>query len=231
MSVWDRRDDRSAIRLFAVLLLLDRADQALSSTSRMAGNSPQAEGGRPAGRPPAPVPCPRPAARAKDEDLSPHAAGNGNPVHELAFLLKREIRAEYAGADMRRIAELLELLELGERARRWWKKAALMGDEDARNYLEILETEEEAEAAGRGTGLRSSTADPSAGSRLRADWASLLSAGPGPFTDRPPVPVAPRPVVREGRESSPEDTQGLMREIEEYLPRLDQAVDGGRYQP
>jgi TPR repeat protein len=60
---------------------------------------------------------------------------------ELTTLLERG--APYAPEQLRRIAELMELLYSDEKARPWWERAAEAGDRDAVDYLEVLKEEQE----------------------------------------------------------------------------------------
>lgn len=59
---------------------------------------------------------------------------------ELTALLEQG--APYAPAQLRRIAELMELLYTDEKARPWWERAAEAGDPDAVDYLEVLKEEQ-----------------------------------------------------------------------------------------
>ncbi|WP_404871085.1 hypothetical protein ACI1MP_38235 (plasmid) [Kitasatospora griseola] len=71
------------------------------------------------------------------------SAGHYKALRELAAALAEVHRLERPvnGSPERTVAELLELLELDEAAYSWWAEAALLGDEDAIDYLEILEEE------------------------------------------------------------------------------------------
>jgi hypothetical protein len=60
---------------------------------------------------------------------------------ELTALLEQG--APYAPEQLRRIAELMELLYSDEKARPWWERAAEAGDRDAVDYLEVLKEEQE----------------------------------------------------------------------------------------
>lgn len=52
------------------------------------------------------------------------------------------------GEQLRRIAEVAELLYDIEAARPWWLKAALVGDQDAIDYMAVLNEEEAADGHG-----------------------------------------------------------------------------------
>ncbi|MFI5635384.1 hypothetical protein OIE61_44455 [Streptomyces sp. NBC_01762] len=211
LSAWTHQpEERGTIRLLALWLLLEGSEQALSKDSRIGENPVQAEGGQPSGWPPAPAPC--------LENL-----GNGNHrigvVRELRTLLKKEIDDSAAPQETRRVAEILELLDRDHEARTWWERAALKGDEDARDYLHILETEREEEVSACHGRERERTEEAfktfvsafvcqSAGIRVVADRvdSALGEAGVG----------------------LSEATQALVREIEDFLTHLDHTTGGPR---
>ncbi|WP_116210279.1 hypothetical protein [Streptomyces olivoreticuli] len=60
-------------------------------------------------------------------------------ISELVDLLG--VEEGLTGAQARRAAELLELMDADEEAVRWWKLAAELGDADAVDYLALLEEE------------------------------------------------------------------------------------------
>jgi hypothetical protein len=60
---------------------------------------------------------------------------------ELDALLTRDRRAP---ADLRRIAELTEILYSDAAALYWWHLASAAGDQDAIDYLEVLDQEQQA---------------------------------------------------------------------------------------
>lgn len=62
------------------------------------------------------------------------------PGDQLTTLLEQG--APYEPAQLRKIAELTELLYTNEKARPWWERAAEAGDEDAIGYLELLREDE-----------------------------------------------------------------------------------------
>lgn len=211
LSAWTHQpDERGTIRLLALWLLLEGSEQAFSKGSRIGEDPVQAEGGQPASWPPAPAPC-----------LEDH--GNGNHrigvVRELRTLLRKEIDDSATPQETRRVAEILELLDRGNVARSWWERAALKGDEDARDYLHILDVESEEEPSehcGHGKeraeesfrSFVSGFACRSAGIRVatdKVDWASGESG----------VGLS-------------EATQALVREIEDFLAHLDHTTGGPR---
>jgi hypothetical protein len=62
------------------------------------------------------------------------------PGDELTTLLEQG--APYEPRQLRRIAELMELLYSDEKARPWWERASEAGDRDAVDYLAVLKEEE-----------------------------------------------------------------------------------------
>ncbi len=209
LSAWTHQpEERGTIRLLALWLLLEGSEQALSKGSRIGEDPVQAEGGPPAGWPPAPC-------------LENH--GNGNhrigAVRELRALLKKEIDDSATPRETRRVAEILEFLDRDNEARSWWEKAALKGDEDARDYLHILDIErEEGLSACYGHGKE----------RTEEAFRSFVSgfvcrsAGIHVATDR--VDWA----LGEAGVGLSEATQALVREIEDFLAHLDHTTGGPR---
>lgn len=210
LSAWTYQpEERGAIRLLALWLLLEGSEQAFSKGSRIGEDSVQAEGGQPSGWPPAPAPC-------LEIVGGNHRIG---AVRELHTLLKKEIDDSATPQETRRVAEILEFLDRDDVARSWWEKAALKGDEDARDYLHILDAEREenlSACCGQGKehaeeSFRSFVSGfvcRSAGTRVaadRVDWA-LGEAG---------VDLS-------------EATQALVREIEDFLAHLDRTTGGPR---
>nr|WSW64611.1 hypothetical protein OG513_39440 [Streptomyces sp. NBC_00998] len=206
MSDWSMSDERSAIRLLAVWLLLERSEQALSKGPRTPGDPAPVEGGQLPGWPPAPHPCPDSWER-------------GTLLRELAILLGREFNGKARASDTRRIAELLELFGRDDWALSWWQKAAEGGDEDARDYLEILR-EEAAETV-------SPPSDPPGDPTFLGDsaafvvWkASSMAAGSDTFAA---VQVALQAATRPHQ-----DAERLVEQVEEYLRHPDRMTDGRR---
>ncbi|MER8003978.1 hypothetical protein [Streptomyces sp. NPDC095613] len=208
LPAWTHQpEERGTIRLLALWLLLEGSEQAFSKSSRIGEDSVQAEGGQSSGWPPAPAPC------LENRDGN-HRIG---VVRELRTLLKKEIDDSATPQETRRVAEILEFLDRNNVARSWWERAALKGDEDARDYLHILDAEEGLSACcGPGkeqaeesfTSFVSGFVCRSAGIRVavdRIDWA-LGEAGVG----------------------LSEATQALVREIEDFLAHLDHTTGGPR---
>jgi len=211
LSAWTHQpEERGTIRLLALWLLLEGSEQAFSKGSRISEDSVQAEGGQPSGWPPAPAPS------LEDNGDGNHRIG---VVRELRNLLKKEIDDSATPQETRRVAEILEFLDRDNEARSWWERAALKGDEDARDYLHVLDAEgiqELSARSGRGkehteesfSVFVSSFVCRSAGIRVaadRVDWA-LGQAGVG----------------------LPKATQALVREIEDFLAHLDHTTGGPR---
>lgn len=119
LSAWTHHpEERGAIRLLALWLLLEGSEQAVSKGSRIGENPVQAEGGQPSGWPPAPAPC-------------PESPGSGNRRlgvrRELHSLLRKEIDDSATSQDTRRVAEILEFLDRDDEARSWWEKSSSQG--------------------------------------------------------------------------------------------------------
>lgn len=217
MSHLDQPDDTRALRLFAMLLLLDRADQALTKGPRTPEDSAQAEGGRLSGRPPAPAPYPQPSLRKQ-------------AMCELAELLHRDAERTATGPDLRRVAEIWEFLDRDQLARCWWIKAARMGDEDAKDYLEVLESEshlEPPEHHSDSTELRETVMR-----RMREKLHSPDSKeGKAAVCEKFVLRLAletPLLLSRAGKEEITGEVQSMIREIEEYLASPEHLTDGRR---
>ena len=203
-------EDRGTIRLLALWLLLEGSEQALSKGSRIGENPVQAEGGQPAGWPPAPAPC-----------LEHRGIGNQRigVVRELRALLMKEIDDSATPQETRRVAEILELLDRDNEARSWWEKAALKGDEDARDYLHILDAEKEEQLSERYGQGKERTEEAF---RSFVSGFVCQSAGIQIATDR--VDSA----LGEAGVGLPEATHALVREIENFLTHLDHTSGGPR---
>ncbi|TKS98695.1 hypothetical protein [Streptomyces lasalocidi] len=207
MSTWGNEHEQSAIRLLAVWALLERSEQALSNGSRTPEDSVQAEGGQLAGWPPAPAPCP-------DDREQTEAKG------ELVLLLARECAHKTTAPETRRIAELLEYLNRDEEAMRWWQWAAERGDEDARDYLEMLHAERYGQ---ENPSADSPTLEELENSAALYVWkSSETNAGSHTFAA---VQLALSAAVNS---ELSEDAKQLVREIEEYLQHPDRMTDGRR---
>jgi len=205
MSIWHDTDEHSAIRLLAVWLLLERSEQALSKSLRTPADSAQAEGGQPVGWPPAPAPCP---------DAPEHT----DAKRELVLLLARECEQKATPQETRRIAELLEYLDRDEEALTWWQWAAERGDEDARDYLELLQSEAQ-ERGHTVTGLSASSPHPEEDTAQFFRKASGMTASSHTFAA---VQLALHAAT--GPETNA-DAQRLVQEIEDYLQHPDRMTD------
>ncbi|MFC8918305.1 hypothetical protein ACFT5C_21285 [Streptomyces sp. NPDC057116] len=202
MSIWDETNERSAIRLLAGWILLERSEQVLSKGPRTPGDPAQAEGGQSAGWPPAPALCPQHASRRQHDT-----------IRELSRLLKWESERKATAKDTRRIAEVLEYLNRDEEALFWWKKAATRGDEDAQDYLEILN----AESAGNSQ-MRSDLREEE-DRQLRFLSLFVLDC----MSARRDALAAMRIALR----AAPKEASGLVEEIEQFLAP-DRMTDGRR---
>jgi len=217
VNSWDRPETYSTSRLIAALWLLNQADEALTETHRTPGDSALAEGGRPVGRPPAP-------ALHQDHGDSTEA------LLELGDLFSR--RGQESGADVRRMAELCELLDQDELAHAFWERAAEMGDEDAQGYLEVLEEEEKENLPGEGTSTTSLEA------LLCHLLVELRRAGKGDTS--PPFQAIEFRFMLKGELDRHAGNQAIrdltlttlahqmIEEIEDYIANPDRITDGGR---
>ncbi|MER7794696.1 hypothetical protein [Streptomyces sp. NPDC097640] len=208
MSTWDRENEQSAIRLLAVWALLERSEQALSKSSRTPEDSVQAEGGQLAGWPPAPAPCP---------DDPEHTEAKG----ELVLLLARECAHKATAEETRRIAELLEYLDRDEEALRWWKWAAERGDEDARDYLEMLHTERQEHDSPPKN-------DSPMPSQLGTNPALFVCEASGTSAGTHTFAAVQLALSAAANPELSEEVKQLVREIEEYLQHPDRMTDGRR---
>ncbi|MFJ2203551.1 hypothetical protein [Streptomyces violaceusniger] len=208
MSTWGKEHEQSAIRLLAVWTLLERSEQALSKSPRTPEDSAQAEGGQLVGWPPAPAPCP-------DDRERTEAKG------ELVLLLARECAHKTTAQETRRIAEILEYLDRDDEALRWWQWAAERGDEDARDFLEMLHTERQEQ---ENPSVESPTPSRPEDSAALYVWKSSgTNAGSHTFAA---VQLALSAAANNPELS--EDAKQLVREIEEYLQHPDRMTDGRR---
>ncbi|MFD8731624.1 MULTISPECIES: hypothetical protein [unclassified Streptomyces] len=208
MNFWDEVDEQSAIRLLAVWVLLERSEQALSKSPRTPEDSEQAEGGQLAGWPPAPAP-------------RPDTPENNQAKRELIVLLVREYKKNATAPETRRIAELLEYLDRPEEAFPWWERAAGRGDEDAKDYLEILRAEMQ-EKGKHPAGLSES---------LQRDGESASSfvwraCSKSPGSD---AITAVRVALNAASSTDvSEEAKNLVRDIEMYMRHPDRMTDGRR---
>ncbi|MGW4186497.1 hypothetical protein ACWEK2_30540 [Streptomyces albidoflavus] len=207
MSTWGNENEQSAIRLLAVWALLERSEQALSYSPRTSEDSAQAEGGQLSGWSPAPAPCP-------DDREQTEARG------ELVLLLARECAHKTTGQETRRIAELLEYLNRDEEALRWWQWAAERGDEDARDYLEMLHVERQEQ--------ENPSVDSPAPSEMENSAALYVWKSSGTNAGSHTFAAVQLALSAAVNPELSEDAKQLVREIEEYLQRPDRMTDGRR---
>ncbi|MFE1479220.1 hypothetical protein ACFW6N_35970 [Streptomyces cyaneofuscatus] len=208
MNFWDEVDEQGAIRLLAVWVLLERSEQALSKSSRTPEDSEQAEGGQLAGWPPAPAPRP-------DTPESTEAK------RELVGLLVREWAKKNTAPETRRIAELLEYLDRPEEAFSWWELAARRGDEDAKDYLEILRAEMQAEERNpAGLSELPKSEGESASSFV---WRACFMS-----SDSDAITAVRVALSAASSSDVSEEAEKLVRDIEMYMRHPDRMTDGRR---
>ncbi|MGW0121918.1 hypothetical protein [Streptomyces sp. NPDC003327] len=208
LSAWTHHpEERGAIRLLALWLLLEGAEQAISKGSRISENRVQAEGGQPSGWPPAPAPGPE-TGGSKNRRLGSH--------RELHALLKKEIDDSATPQETRRVAEILEFLDRDDEARSWWNRAALKGDQDALDYLHVLDAENDGDSSSY-CWREKSKGDQSFRSFVRSFACS-------------PLLIADRldSALGEAGVRMPDGSQNLVREIEDFLTHLDHTTGGPR---
>lgn len=199
------------IRLLALWVLLDRSEQAVSKSPRIGEDSFQAEGGQPTGWPPAPAAC------------LPYIVIDGNhrvgALNELRTLLKKELHDCARPQETRRVAEILELMEWDVEARTWWQKAADKGDEDAQDYLEVLNAERKDELlACQGEKRKGYFVGTITSLMSESDFACSRKAA-----DRVESALA-----EAGLNLPDGKAQALIREIEDFLAHLDPTTGGPR---
>ncbi|MBB4789402.1 hypothetical protein [Streptomyces nodosus] len=206
MSVYEV--DENAIRLLAGWVLLVRSEQALSKGPRTPADSAQAEGGQLTGWPPAPAPSP---------DIREESAARS----ELVLLLARECAQKSTAQETRRIAELLEYLDRSEDAIFWWQWAAARGDEDARDYLDILNAGMQ-DPGNVPVGFQASSPNDGGSAAMLVWKAAGVTAGSDTFAAvQLALSAAASPDVSE-------EAKRLVKEIEEYLQHPDRMTDGRR---
>ncbi|MFB6674473.1 hypothetical protein ACFCWG_19120 [Streptomyces sp. NPDC056390] len=108
-------------------------------------------------------------------------------------------------------------------ARTWWHKAAAKGDEDARDYLEILEAEQREPLPACSEGNRR-------GTYIAGTITSLLSDDDFAYRYIDPREAAGKVefAFAEAGRDLPAGTQALIREIEDFLTHLDPTTGGPR---
>ncbi|WP_431985237.1 hypothetical protein [Streptomyces qinglanensis] len=125
---------------------------------------------------------------------------------------RKKLPGSAAAQETRRVAEVLEFLDRDDEARSWWEKAALKGDEDARDYLYVVDSEqqeERSECCGQeeensdeylNLSVKGPTRLPST-AQIIADLTGPVSAGTGAGVS--------------------EESQVLVQQVEDFLTRLD----------
>ncbi|MEU0929070.1 hypothetical protein [Streptomyces malaysiensis] len=213
LSPWTHQpEERGTIRLLALWMLLEGSEQAVSKSPRIGEDPVQAEGGQLAGWPPAPAPCLGYLGNGK------HRIG---VFRELWSLLKREVDDSATPQETRRVAELLEFLDRDSEARCWWERAALKGDEDAQDYLAVLdaEREEKLSACQEGTEREERTAEA---------FTLFVSSFACRSTDTRVAADRVDSALGEAGVELSKGTQTLVREIEGFLAHLDRTTGGPR---
>ncbi|MFE1442922.1 hypothetical protein [Streptomyces sp. NPDC058739] len=206
--------EHDTIRLLALWVLLEGSEQAVSKSPRIGEDSAQAEGGQLTGWPPAPAPCLPYSINGN------HRAG---AFLELRTLLKKEIDDCAKPQETRRVAEILELMDWDSEARTWWQKAAAKGDEDARDYLEILDAEQEEE-------LSACPKEQRREAYVTGIIASLVSDGDFAcrYIDRRAAANRVESALAEAGLGLSDGARALIREIEDFLAHLDPTTGGPR---
>ncbi|MFC9595722.1 hypothetical protein ACFTUC_38745 [Streptomyces sp. NPDC056944] len=194
MSSWFSSEERDAL---ARLVLLELFQQALCDDHRL-GEMSDRVGGRPSGRPP--------AGAANRLIRTSFPTSTLNHFRELAGLLKRSDDEGLSAAEQRRVAELWELLNEQSYANYWWERAADSGDEDAKDYLEILKAENKFGPGERAASVNDRLANCM--TALNISRFERSSTGDPLVTKR--------------------DIERLFAEIEKFLINPDQVADGGR---
>lgn len=213
LSTWTHQpEERGTIRLLALWLLLEGSEHAISKSHRIGEDSVQAEGGQPTGWPPAPAPC--------LEYLGTETRRAG-VIRELRTLLKKEVDDSATPQETRRVAEILEFLDRDSEARSWWEKAALKGDEDARDYLDILDAEREEKLSACQEGKEREE-------RIAEAFTVFVSGFACPPIDIHVVKDRVVSALGEAGVELSEGTQTLVREIEDFLAHLDHTTGGPR---
>ncbi|MFI9262180.1 hypothetical protein ACIGT4_31435 [Streptomyces sioyaensis] len=213
LSTWTHQpEERGAIRLLALWLLLEGSEQAVSASPRIAEDSVQAEGGQLTGWPPAPAPC-------------LEYLGNGNHrigvIRELRTLLKKEVDDSATPRETRRVAEILEFLDRDSEARSWWEKAALKGDEDAQDYLAVLDAERE-------EGLSVCREEKEREQGIAEAFTLFVSGFACRSMDMHVVKDRVVSALGKAGVEPSQGTQTLVREIEDFLAHLDHTTGGPR---
>ncbi|MEU7162625.1 hypothetical protein [Streptomyces chrestomyceticus] len=114
----------------------------------------------------------------------------------------------------------MEYLNRDEEALGWWEKAAVRGDEDAQDYLDVLRDE-----AAENTGKLSSLSGQ-ANQVREGDCALLMRQIAVAYLTGRDATVVASPAVTDA--AIDEETERLLEEIEEYLMHPDRMTDGRR---
>ncbi|MBY8345798.1 hypothetical protein LXH13_39590 [Streptomyces spinosirectus] len=211
LPTWPHQPKEYAtIRLLALWVLLDGSEQAVSKSPRIGEDSVQAEGGQPTGRPPAPAIC------------LPYSIDGNHRVgalNELRILLKKELNDCARPQETRRVAEILELMEWDTEARTWWQKAADKGDEDAQDYLEVLDAEQKNELL---------TCQEEQGKGYFVGTVTSLMGDSDFACSRKAAGRVESALAEAGLDLPDGKAQALIREIEDFLGRLDPTTGGPR---
>ncbi|MEV5100052.1 hypothetical protein ACFC5H_35140 [Streptomyces rochei] len=204
MSSWMFHEEREA---FGRLVLLELFDQALREVDRLGEDSVLTlnQGGRPSGRPPAGACLATVENPLRVRDLL-RDRRQRNRLRELFKLLNKDINNQLEPAEERRVAEIAEAFGDLKAAYGWWRRAAASGDEDAQDYVEILEEE---------LGVSDVPDDAATSRRLFREQ----------FT-APQVRLLRRFCSHERIAES--ELNDLFGEIDQFLSNPDQVADGGR---
>ncbi|MFF3367188.1 hypothetical protein [Streptomyces misionensis] len=204
MSSWMFDEEREA---FGRLVLLELFDQALREENRLGEVSLLTlnQGGRPSGRPPAGACLVTVENPLRVRDLL-RDRRQRDRLCELFKLLNKDTKNQLEPAEERRVAEIAEAFGDLKAAYGWWRRAAASGDEDAKDYVEILEEE---------LGVSDIPDDAATSRRLFREHFTV-----------PQVRLLRRFCSRE--QIAETELDDLFGEIEQFLSNPDQVADGGR---
>jgi len=204
MSSWMFDEEREA---FGRLVLLELFDQALREENRLGEVSLLTlnQGGRPSGRPPAGACLVTVENPLRVRDLL-RDRRQRDRLCELFKLLNKDTKNQLEPAEERRVAEIAEAFGDLKAAYGWWRRAAASGDEDAKDYVEILEEE---------LGVSDIPDDAVTSRRLFREHFTV-----------PQVRLLRRFCSRE--QIAETELDDLFGEIEQFLSNPDQVADGGR---
>lgn len=204
MSSWMFDEEREA---FGRLVLLELFDQALREENRLGEVSYLTlnQEGRPSGRPPAGACLVTVENPLRVRDLL-RDRRQRDRLCELFKLLNKDTKNQLEPAQERRVAEIAEAFGDLKAAHGWWRRAAASGDEDAKDYVEILEEE---------LGVSEVPDDAATSRRLFREHFTV-----------PQVRLLRRFCSRE--QIAEAELNDLFGEIEQFLSNPDQVADGGR---